>query len=74
MTEYKIPRSLVHITHKDMLEEIMEKFKTVLLSEYSIGAHRAGEALEHEFVKYIGHEYVTGVHSATMGMLIGLRA
>jgi len=74
MKEYKIPRSLVHLTHKTMRDEIMEKFESVLLSEYSLGAHLAGEQLEKEFLKYIGHEYVTGVHSATMGMLIGLRA
>ena len=45
-----------------------------MLSEYSIGAHVAGEQLEQEFVQHIGHKYATGVHSATMGMLIGLRA
>ena len=46
----------------------------MLLSEYSVGAHVAGAQLEQEFVQHIGHKYATGVHSATMGMLIGLRA
>ena len=74
MNNYRIPRSLVHLTHRDMRDDIMNRFEHVLLSEYSVGAHLAGEKLEHEFLKYIGHKYVTGVHSATMGMLIGLRA
>ena len=53
MKEYKIPRSLVHLTHKTMRDEIMEKFESVLLSEYSVGAHLAGEQLEKEFLKYL---------------------
>ncbi|MEE3255244.1 MAG: DegT/DnrJ/EryC1/StrS family aminotransferase, partial [Chloroflexota bacterium] len=74
MSNYRIPRSLVHLTHQDMRSDIMSRFEHVLLSEYSVGAHVAGEYLEQEFIKYIGHKYATGVHSATMGMLIGLRA
>ena len=74
MSNYRIPRSLVHLTHQDMREDIMLRFEHVLLSEYSVGAHIAGEQLEQEFTQYIGFKYATGVHSATMGMLIGLRA
>ena len=74
MSNYRIPRSLVHLTHKDMHSDIISRFEHVLLSEYSIGAHVAGEQLEQEFVQHIGHKYAIGVHSATMGMLIGLRA
>ena len=74
MSNYRIPRSLVHLTHQDMHNDIISRFEHVLLSEYSVGAHVVGEQLEQEFVKHIGHKYATGVHSATMGMLIGLRA
>jgi len=74
MSNYRIPRSLVHLTHQDMHNDIISRFEHVLLSEYSVGAHVVGEQLEQEFVKHIGHKYTTGVHSATMGMLIGLRA
>ena len=54
MSNYRIPRSLVHLTHKDMHSDIISRFEHVLLSEYSVGAHIAGEQLEQEFIIHLG--------------------
>jgi dTDP-4-amino-4,6-dideoxygalactose transaminase len=44
------------------------------LADFKVGAHFAGDHLAKEFITYTGHTHAIGVHSATMGMVIGLRA
>jgi len=70
---FKIPRSRVYQTHRQMGEELRKAMQPVLFDGHSEG-ERCVQELEEEFGKVVQKKYAFGVHSGTVGLFLALKA
>ncbi|MEO1442421.1 MAG: DegT/DnrJ/EryC1/StrS family aminotransferase, partial [Chloroflexota bacterium] len=72
-TEFRVLRSRAYETHGTLRDDIMDAVAQVIFNPISQG-YRTREAFEAQFAQAVGQRYAVGVHSATIGLLVALRA
>lgn len=73
MTEFRIPRSRAHLTHRTMRDELFRALESVLFEPHQF--NNVGlKPLEHQFAQYVHRAYAYGVNSGTAGLFLALQA
>jgi dTDP-3-amino-3,4,6-trideoxy-alpha-D-glucose transaminase len=70
---YRVPRSRVHETHRQLRAQILEALEP-LLFEPLTHASAARRALERDFATAVQQSHACAVHSGTIGLFLALRA
>ncbi|MEM6526938.1 MAG: DegT/DnrJ/EryC1/StrS family aminotransferase [Chloroflexota bacterium] len=71
--KFRVLRSRAYETHDTLRDDIMDAIAQVIFNPISHG-YRTREAFEAQFAQSVEQTYAVGVHSATIGLLVALRA
>lgn len=72
-SDFRIPRSRVHLTHRALRQEILQALGPLLFDSFS-DRERVQDILESRFSVAMNQAFACGVHSGTVGLFMALRA
>jgi len=72
-SNFRVPRSRVHQTHRAMRDQILQALEPILFGPLPQGK-KIRQRLERDFAAAVGQPFACAVHSGTVGLFLALRA